>query len=198
MSTWVIKLIAASLTLTVCSFILPTGNIKKTAVMLFGFLFVSVLVAPVSLIAEKDLINEARLLFVSEYNKEINIEGQGGSAVVKEYTATIANVIKNYINDNSNYYCDSCRVYVNDDIESPDFGKITTVYCYISEEKKDNSIIQSNKNQIHQIVIDINGIHTEKDNKPSDDSYKDKARKLVAEYLKIDINKIHILDIKEQ
>lgn len=198
MNQWIVKLIAASLILTVCSCILPAGNLKKTAVLLFGFIFTSVLIAPVSLISDKDLLSEARMLFTSEYSKNQNIEGQAGGMIIENYTATVSDIIKEYINDNSKYYCDRCTVYVNDNIDSPDFGKITTVYCYVSPVKDDNSIIQGDKNQIQQIIIDINGIHTETNKNPEDTSYKEEIRAIVSGYLKIELNKIHILDIKEQ
>ena len=64
--------------------------------------------------------------------------------------------------------------------------------------KNDNSIIQGDKNQIQQIIIDINGIHTETNKNPEDTSYKEEIRAIVSGYLKIELNKIHILDIKEQ
>ena len=62
----------------------------------------------------------------------------------------------------------------------------------------DDSLIKEDQEAISQIIIDINGIHsTTKEEETEDLSYKEKARDLVAEYLMIDREKVHIMDIKE-
>lgn len=195
MSEWIVKIIATSLLLTICTYMLPSGNLKKTAMVLFGFLFISALVAPVDKISENDLFEEARLIFSGRYNAE-KIQGEGGQMIVSEYKKQIENDVREYINKDSMLYCQSCRVYVNSDIESPDFGRIETIYCYVSE-KEDDSLIKDDEGSVDKIIIDINGIHSGSNEENDDDTYKEKARDIVADYLKIEDEKVHIMEIKE-
>lgn len=197
MSEWIVKIIATSLLLTICTYILPSGNIKKTALVLFGFVFVSVLVQPVANFSENDIFEEARLIFSGKYKAEA-IQGEGGKMVVTEYTTQIENLVTERINIDSSLYCSHCKVYVNGDIESPDFGRIETIYCYVSEKETDDSLIKDDDDSIDRIVIDINGIHSGKeDEEMQDEAYKERACAVVAEYLQIDREKIHIMEIKE-
>lgn len=195
MSEWIVKIIATSLLLTICTYMLPSGNLKKTAMVLFGFLFISALVAPVDKISENDLFEEARLIFSGRYNAE-KIQGEGGQKIVSEYKKQIENDVREYINKDSMLYCQSCRVYVNSDIESPDFGRIETIYCYVSQ-KEDDSLIKDDEGSVDKIIIDINGIHSGSNEENDDDTYKEKARDIVADYLKIEDKKVHIMEIKE-
>lgn len=195
MSEWIVKIIATSLLLTICTYMLPSGNLKKTAMVLFGFLFISALVAPVDKISENDLFEEARLIFSGRYNAE-KIQGEGGQMIVSEYKKQIENDVREYINKDSMLYCQSCRVYVNSDIESPDFGRIETIYCYVSQ-KEDDSLIKDDEGSVDKIIIDINGIHSGPNEENDDDTYKEKARDIVADYLKIEDEKVHIMEIKE-
>lgn len=195
MSEWIVKIIATSLLLTICTYMLPSGNLKKTAMVLFGFLFISALVAPVDKISENDLFEEARLIFSGRYNAE-KIQGEGGQMIVSEYKKQIENDVREYINKDSMLYCQSCRVYVNSDIESPDFGRIETIYCYVSQ-KEDDSLIKDDDGSVDKIIIDINGIHSGPNEENDDDTYKEKARDIVADYLKIEDEKVHIMEIKE-
>lgn len=195
MSEWIVKIIATSLLLTICTYMLPSGNLKKTAMVLFGFLFISALVAPVDKISENDLFEEARLIFSGRYNAE-KIQGEGGQMIVSEYKKQIENDVREYINKDSMLYCQSCRVYVNSDIESPDFGRIETIYCYVSQ-KEDDSLIKDDEGSVDKIIIDINGIHSGSNEENDDDTYKEKARDIVADYLKIEDEKVHIMEIKE-
>lgn len=195
MSEWIVKIIATSLLLTICTYMLPSGNLKKTAMVLFGFLFISALVAPVDKISENDLFEEARLIFSGRYNAE-KIQGEGGQKIVSEYKKQIENDVREYINKDSMLYCQSCRVYVNSDIESPDFGRIETIYCYVSQ-KEDDSLIKDDEGSVDKIIIDINGIHSGSNEENDDDTYKEKARDIVADYLKIEDEKVHIMEIKE-
>lgn len=197
MTEWIVKIIAASLFLTICSYILPAGNIKKTAMVLFGFVFITVLLIPVGKISENNIFEKARHIFTGKYKVE-TVQGEGGEMIISEYKRQIETVVTEYINKDGTLFCEKSTVYVNSDIESPDFGKIETIYCYVSRRADDDSLIKEDQEAISQIIIDINGIHsTTKEEESEDLSYKEKARDLVAEYLMIDREKVHIMDIKE-
>ena len=46
MYSWVIKIAAAAVVMTAAGYILPKGNIKKAAMLAFGFLFLTTLLLP--------------------------------------------------------------------------------------------------------------------------------------------------------
>lgn len=197
MGEWLVKIIATSLLLTICTYILPTGNIKKTAMVLFGFIFVTVLVAPVEKISEYNIFEEARLIFSGKYKADV-ILGEGDEIIVSEYKRKIETVVTEYINKDPTLYCNNSKVYVNSDIESSDFGKIESIYCYVKSKEDEDSLIQEDKDGIDQIIIDINGIHSSVNNEENkDETYKEKACDIVSEYLMIDREKVHIMEIKE-
>lgn len=199
MNQWIIKLITASLLLTICTYLLPTQSLRKTAVIMFGFIFITILIEPAKMLARKDVIYEAKQFLSGKLASLDNQNGDAENMIFDEYKVRIQNAVTDYINNSSAAYCSHSMVYVNQDIESLEFGQVETVYCYVAPSKE-NDLIQEDDNEIHQIIIDINGVHfgTTEDIVNQDKKYLKELQKKVAEYLAINESLVHIMEISEE
>lgn len=191
MKEWLVNVIAGSLTLTIFSYLIPSGNIKKTVMVLFGFIFTAIIISPITSIDINTLGDKMDLIFNNITVPDGVQNEETTDQILNDYKNRVQEVICDYINKNSEVVCNKCIVAVNGDITSEKFGSIETVYCFISENNK-NVLPDSGKHQIQQIIINIDGIHLNNRNENIGTAQNEKIQKLVAEYLHINESQVYI------
>ena len=156
---WVIKIAAAAVALTVVGYILPKGNIKKAAMLAFGFLFLTILLLPLkdftsSILSEKAALNIEKNTLLSQ-TEENAVQKQ----VMERYKERIGEEIISSL-EKMSIACSDITINVDEDPASDTFGYVLSIACRIShqEEISKNTI---EKVKVPEIVIDLDGIRLE-------------------------------------
>ena len=181
MYSWVIKIAAAAVALTVVGYILPKGNIKKAAMLALAFLFLTILLLPLkdftsNILSEKAALNIEKntLLLQTEENA---VQKQ----VMERYKERIGEEIRSSLGKMS-IACSDITINPN----SETFGYVLSIACSIShrEEISKNTI---EKVKVPEIVIDRNGVRLESETEGNSEQeavrkeYEKKAAATIAE-----------------
>ena len=173
MYSWVIKIAAAAVVMTAAGYILPKGNIKKAAMLAFGFLFLTTLLLPLKSFTSELLEGKAALAL--EKNTLLAQAEDSGmeKQIMEQYKERLGEEIASTLEQQS-IFCSNLSITVDEDIESETFGYVLSVSCSISGagESAQNTI---EKIRVPEIVIDLNGIRVEDANENA--SEQDAAQK---------------------
>ena len=176
MYSWVIKIAAAAVALTVVGYILPKGNIKKAAMLALAFLFLTILLLPLKDFTSNILSEKAAL----------NIEENAvQKQVMERYKERIGEEIRSSLGKMS-IACSDITINVDEDPNSETFGYVLSIACSIShrEEISKNTI---EKVKVPEIVIDRNGVRLESETEGNSEQeavrkeYEKKAAATIAE-----------------
>lgn len=194
MLSWVVKICVTAIAFTIVSYILPKSNIRNASVLALSFVFLSVLIMPLSDFTT-ELISR-KILLETEKNEIIN-QTQNNSAehqVMEHYKNRIKEEIEKALAEKK-YVCKDVIVNVDENMSSESFAKVLSVTLNVtekSEAKEENSI---NKIKVPNIVIDKHGIRIEKEEIKSDkdmEVYENEIKDIVFELTETDKKKIMI------
>ncbi len=167
MSEWVYKVAAAAIVLTVCTLLLPSGTVKKTALTAFGFIFLLAVVSPVQDIIAKGIlklsdfkmeINLAR----AELEESIDADGSYEAQVMDRYILRLEEETQRTVNEIPGLLCASASVVVERDSASDTFAIVQRVYCSVAfgqkqEQAEDDRLIKP-VDTVDKIIISSGGI----------------------------------------
>ncbi|NLN03558.1 MAG: stage III sporulation protein AF [Clostridiaceae bacterium] len=170
MKEWLFTIIASSFLLTLLLQLVPDGNIKKTCKVAFGFVFLAIIVSPLTDLVDgffKNL-NDNKIRVNMLYSellagvKDVEEYDMHAEEVINEYVRRLEKEVDNAlvgIGVNSNTV-----IVVNRDIDSESFGYVTSVSCSVSMEdvKKEQKGIVKPIDKIGKIVIGTDGIKVRK------------------------------------
>lgn len=161
MTEWVLKASAAAVVLTAAGYILPKGNIKNTAMLAFGFIFLTVLLPPLGNIAESFISERYALELEKNALTAQMAEGSVMGDIMAEYKKRISDEIVSALGKMS-VSCKNVSVSVDESQNSETFGYVLAVSCeiYASSDEKKGSV---DKVKVPEIIIDLDGIRIEDD-----------------------------------
>lgn len=176
MKEWLFGVITTSLILTLLLQLVPDGNIKNTVSIGFGFVFLLVIVSPLTGMISSLISNVANNKIYANiaYNDllgDLHNRGENNEYtenVLDQYVERLQNEVNKAVEINGNK-CSSV-VSVNRDIASDSFGHVLSVQCNVS--KDNNTVIEEKKgivkpiDRIEKIVIGSKGIGV---SRPGDD-----------------------------
>lgn len=168
MKEWLFGVITASILLTLLLQLVPEGNVKKAVSVGFGFVFLVVILSPLTDIIKSIVsdVSSSKIYTNLAYSDLISSLGD-----IEEYDAYTESVLDEYVRRLQNevdsavgltgFECKSV-VVVNRDIESDEFGRVLSVQCNVSKKennskKKKNGIVKP-IDRIEKIVIGTDGI----------------------------------------
>ncbi len=170
MKEWLFTIIVSSFLLTMLLQLVPDGNIKKTCKVAFGFVFLAVIISPLT-----DLVDG---FFKNINNNKIQVnlaysELLAGVKDAEEYNMYTDEVMNQYVNRLEKEVNDALMgigvvsdtvIVVNRDIESDSFGFVASVSCNVRLEdgKKEKKSIVKPIDKIDKIVIGTDGIKVKK------------------------------------
>ena len=161
MVEWVMKISGAAILFTVVSYILPKSNIRNASMLALSFVFLSVLIIPLT-----DLTTEfisRKIALDSEKNELLNQvqDSNAQQQVMEHYKNRLKEEIIKSLAEKK-YVCKEVVITVDENLSSESFGSVLSVVCTVSEkseEKKEDSL---KKIKVPNIVIDKHGIRIEK------------------------------------
>jgi hypothetical protein len=150
--------------------LVPDGNIKKTCKVAFGFVFLAVIISPLTDLADGFFKN------INNNKIQVNLaysELLAGVKDAEEYNMYTDEVMNQYVNRLEKEVNDALMgigvvsdtvIVVNRDIESDSFGFVASVSCNVRLEdgKKEKKSIVKPIDKIDKIVIGTDGIKVKK------------------------------------
>ena len=170
MKEWLFTIIVSSFLLTMLLQLVPDGNIKKTCKVAFGFVFLAVIISPLTDLADGFFKN------INNNKIQVNLaysELLAGVKDAEEYNMYTDEVMNQYVNRLEKEVNDALMgigvvsdtvIVVNRDIESDSFGFVASVSCNVRLEdgKKEKKSIVKPIDKIDKIVIGTDGIKVKK------------------------------------
>lgn len=170
MKEWLFTIIVSSFLLTMLLQLVPDGNIKKTCKVAFGFVFLAVIISPLTDLADGFFKN------INNNKIQVNLaysELLAGVKDAEEYNMYTDEVMNQYVNRLEKEVKDALMgigvvsdtvIVVNRDIESDSFGFVASVSCNVRLEdgKKEKKSIVKPIDKIDKIVIGTDGIKVKK------------------------------------
>ena len=184
MKVWLISVIAASFLLSSLSSLLPEGSVKRGALTAFGFIFITIIISPVTDFFSQGLPLDSLMV---ESITETENTGEGYvKEVVEDFESRIEEQCLIMLKENN--IEGEITVEVNEDSESESFCEVMLVKCSFYKNKAENE----KSFNIEKIVIDFDGVSVETEDSFSDNSEKEKVRKLISDYLSIEKEKVYV------
>lgn len=205
MMEWLFGAVTVSVLLTLLLQLVPEGNVKKAVSIGFGFVFLAVIISPLTGIIQSVVrdAGNSKILSNLAYSDLI-----AGLSDIEEYDAYTEGVVNEYVKRLQNevdsavrlsgFYCESV-VMVNRDIDSADFGRVISVVCNVSRlensSKKKKGIVKP-VDRIEKIVIGTDGVEAVKpgdeEDKGKDKEAENSIKKTVSFILDIDMSDIQV------
>lgn len=188
MKLWLTTVITGSLFLSVIASLLPENGVKKAALTAFGFVFLAIIVSPVT-----DAINGGFSLDVLMMESIAETENEEGedyiSSVAREYKARLEQECEAMLETEN--FTPEITVAIDEDTEQGSFGSIIWVKCLLT---KDLSTGESNikKHYIEKIVIDFDGISTDDSDDTENDTVKEYVEETLSDFLGIKKEAVYV------
>lgn len=170
MKEWLFTIIASSFLLTLLLQLVPEGDVKKTCKVAFGFVFLAVIISPLSDMIDGFFknINDNKIHINMAYSELL-----ASVRDVEEYNLYTEEVMNEYVKRLEKEVNDALSgigvksdtvIVVNRDLESDSFGHVTNVACEVRPEnvKKEKKGIVKPIDKIGKIVIGSDGIKIKK------------------------------------
>ena len=194
MLEWVVKICIAAILFTIVSYILPKSNIRNASTLALSFVFLSVLIMPLSDFTTE--IISQKIMLETEKNEIVN-QAQNNSAeyqVMEHYESRIKEEIEKALKERK-YVCKDIIVTVDENMSSESFAQILSVALSLSEKREEKEDASINKIEVPNIVIDKHGIKIEKKEDESNSDmkeYENEIKDVIFELTGTDKNKIMI------
>ena len=194
MLEWVVKICVAAILFTVVSYILPKSNIRNAATLALSFVFLSILIMPLSDFTTE--IISRKIMLETEKNELVN-QAQNNSAeqqVMEHYKSRIIEETEKALKDKK-YVCKDIIVNVDENMSSESFAQVLSVALSISKKREEKEDACINKIKVPNIVIDKHGIKIEKEENMSNKDmkvYENEIKDIVFELTGTDKDKIMI------
>lgn len=194
MLEWVVKICIAAILFTIVSYILPKSNIRNASTLALSFVFLSVLIMPLSDFTTE--IISQKIMLETEKNEIVN-QAQNNSAeyqVMEHYKSRIKEEIEKALKERK-YVCKDIIVTVDENMSSESFAQILSVALSLSEKREEKEDASINKIEVPNIVIDKHGIKIEKKEDESNSDmkeYENEIKDVIFELTGTDKNKIMI------
>ena len=194
MLEWVVKICVAAILFTVVSYILPKSNIRNASILALSFVFLSILIMPLSDFTTE--IISQKIMLETEKSEIVN-QVQNNSAeyqVMEHYKSRIKEEIEKALKAKK-YICNDIIVTVDENMSSESFAQVLSVALDISKKKEGKEDDSIKKINVPNIVIDKHGIKIEKEESKGDEdmkSYENDIKDIVSELIGTDKNKIMV------
>ena len=194
MLDWVVKICIAAILFTVVSYILPKSNIRNASTIALSFVFLSILIMPLSDFTTE--IISQKIMLETEKNELVN-QAQNDSAehqVIEHYKSRIKEEIEKALKEKK-YVCREIIITVDENMSSESFAQVLSVALNISEKKEEKEEASINKIEVPNIVIDKHGIKIEKEESTGNEDmkvYENEIKDMVSELVGTDKSKIMI------
>ncbi|MDR0288405.1 MAG: stage III sporulation protein AF [Clostridiales bacterium] len=177
MSQWITVVAVSSIIFAVLEMLLPEGGTKRTALLAFGVIFISVVVTPVFNMVKNGFFTD----FVSQMQikldrDDLNSDIKNGDEayigeVLDKYKDKLSEASLTALKDVNGIHDPEVSFDIVEDPESEDFGKVLFSNCkiYLSEEKTQDSVIQP-VDIIDKIEITLSGV---KSHNPAEEEKQD-------------------------
>jgi len=170
MIEWISTVAAVAMVLSLMSMLLPKSNIKNTAMLAFGLIFVLVTVTPVIKFVSSGSINMTKVKIENEIQAAAIKEDANNNdelylaKVVKEYKDRLNKETENSLSTINEVQSAEFNITINEDYNNVKFGEVIKFECKIVL-KKDNQPESKIKpvNRISKIEITLKGINVVND-----------------------------------
>lgn len=165
MNEWITTVAAAAIIISLISMLLPKSNIKNTAMLAFGILFVFITVTPVIKFLSTGTINLTKVKIENEIEAAAIKEATGKNdeayilKVIDEYKSRLMKETEKSLSTVSEVQSADLNIEINENYNDKKFGEVTKVECKM-RLKEDNQTESKIKpvDRISRIEITLKGI----------------------------------------
>lgn len=159
---WVITIISVIIFATFMEILIPNSNYKRYVNVVIGFLFITIILAPLTefiggqINFEEEILKTSNQLELSTAQNRINnIQHSNKETVLALYKNKISKQIKNHIEDKTEYIVNEIAMKVEDNSNSTEFGLIKELNITL-REKTENAKATSKIVEPVQISVSMN------------------------------------------
>lgn len=159
---WVITIISVIIFATFMEILIPNSNYKRYVNVVIGFLFITIILTPLTefiggqINFEEEILKTSNQLELSTAQNRINnIQHSNKETVLALYKNKISKQIKNHIEDKTEYIVNEIAMKVEDNSNSTEFGLIKELNITL-REKTENAKATSKIVEPVQISVSMN------------------------------------------
>ncbi len=159
---WVITIISVIIFATFMEILIPNSNYKRYVNVVIGFLFIIIILTPLTefiggqINFEEEILKTSNQLELSTAQNRINnIQHSNKETVLALYKNKISKQIKNHIEDKTEYIVNEIAMKVEDNSNSTEFGLIKELNITL-REKTENAKATSKIVEPVQISVSMN------------------------------------------
>lgn len=158
LSSWVKQIIFVVVFVTVVDFILPNQNYLRYARVLLGLvLMISIINPLLGLFHKENFFNKSQINYSNVLNQEeiikktSDIKEINNELLVRQYKNNLISVIKNYINNRTEFEVKNIDLKIIEQNERNDFGKIVSLDILL----KTTSEMTESKDNIQKVSVRV-------------------------------------------